>query len=225
MRRGRSSIFINAFLDLPQHVSVSHCHYQGVVVSSESTQAVFIVDVHGLRPVKCGQLSRDVWLHPSTTDHTGRSCNLGCIPRQLTTLDEVATLVTFLDNWPLWMKLHPWLHPSTTDHSGRSNLDYIPRQLITLDEVATLVSSLDTWPHWTGRNPYTSTIKTAWVDSEVTTTPWWWQWFAETCWGKSRNALVKILLLPRRICWLFDNLSCVLHYKQKEKIMFHAWWY
>jgi hypothetical protein len=29
MCRGRSSIFINAFLDLPQHVSASHCHHQG----------------------------------------------------------------------------------------------------------------------------------------------------------------------------------------------------
>jgi hypothetical protein len=25
-----------------------------------------------------------------------------------------------------------------------------------------------------------------WVASEVTMTPWWWQWLAETCWGKSR---------------------------------------
>jgi hypothetical protein len=74
MRRVSSSIFINAFLDLPQHVSASHCHHQGVVVSSEATQAVFIVDVYGLRPVQSGRLSRDVhsWLHPS---------------RQLTNLD------------------------------------------------------------------------------------------------------------------------------------------
>jgi hypothetical protein len=28
--RGSSSIFTNAFLDLPQHVSASHCHHQGV---------------------------------------------------------------------------------------------------------------------------------------------------------------------------------------------------
>jgi hypothetical protein len=68
-----------------------------------------------------------------------------------------------------------------------------------------LVTSLDNWPLWTGRNPYTPTIQTAWVASEVTTTPWWWHWVAETCWGKSRNVLIKILLLPRRICWLFYN--------------------
>jgi hypothetical protein len=34
--------FINAFLDLPQHVSASHCHHQGVVVSSEATPAGYI---------------------------------------------------------------------------------------------------------------------------------------------------------------------------------------
>jgi hypothetical protein len=60
MRRGSSSNFINAFLDLPRHVSVSHCHHQGVVLSSEAIQAVCIVDVYGLRPVQSGQLSRDV---------------------------------------------------------------------------------------------------------------------------------------------------------------------
>jgi hypothetical protein len=74
MRRGSSSIFINAFLDLPQHVSVSHCHRQGVVVTSEAIQAVCIVDVYGLRPVQ-SELSRGVtrsvhaWLHPSTPDN------------------------------------------------------------------------------------------------------------------------------------------------------------
>jgi hypothetical protein len=47
MRRGSSTIFINEFLDLPQHVSSSHCHHQGVVGSSEATQAVCIVDVYG----------------------------------------------------------------------------------------------------------------------------------------------------------------------------------
>jgi hypothetical protein len=31
---------INEFLDLPQHVSASHCHHHGVVVTSEATQAV-----------------------------------------------------------------------------------------------------------------------------------------------------------------------------------------
>jgi hypothetical protein len=79
MHRGSSSTFINAFLDLPQHVSASHCHHQGVVVSSEATQAVCIVDVYGLWPVQSDQLLRDVtkcahvWLHPSTTDHSGRA--------------------------------------------------------------------------------------------------------------------------------------------------------
>jgi hypothetical protein len=52
--------FKNVFIDLPQHVSASHCHHQGVVVSSEATQAVYIVDVYGLRPVQSGQLAWDV---------------------------------------------------------------------------------------------------------------------------------------------------------------------
>jgi hypothetical protein len=51
MHPGSSSIFINAFLDLPQHVSASHCRHQRAVVSSEATQAVWIVDVYGLRAV------------------------------------------------------------------------------------------------------------------------------------------------------------------------------
>jgi hypothetical protein len=62
MRRG-SSIFINAFLDLPQHVLASNCNHQGFVVFSEATQAVHIVDVYGLWPVQSGQLSRDVIKH------------------------------------------------------------------------------------------------------------------------------------------------------------------
>jgi hypothetical protein len=45
LRRGSRMICVNAFLDLPQHVSASHCHYDGAVVSSEATQAVCIVDV------------------------------------------------------------------------------------------------------------------------------------------------------------------------------------
>jgi hypothetical protein len=45
MRRGSSSIFINAFLDLPQHASARHCHHPGVMVSSEATQVICIVDV------------------------------------------------------------------------------------------------------------------------------------------------------------------------------------
>jgi hypothetical protein len=50
MHRGSSSTFVNAFLDLPQHVLASHCHHQGVMVSSEATQAVCTVDAYGLRP-------------------------------------------------------------------------------------------------------------------------------------------------------------------------------
>jgi hypothetical protein len=53
---------INAFLDLPQHVSASRCHHQEAVVSSEATQAVCIVDVHGLRPVQSGQFSRNGYI-------------------------------------------------------------------------------------------------------------------------------------------------------------------
>jgi hypothetical protein len=48
------------FWNLPQHVSASHWHHQGVVVSSEATQAVSIVDVYGLWQVQSVQLWRDV---------------------------------------------------------------------------------------------------------------------------------------------------------------------
>jgi hypothetical protein len=74
------------FWILPQHVSASHCHHKGVVVSSESTQAVCIVDVYGLRPVQSGQLLRDVTKH----DCFNQACTvrLGYIPTQLTTVDE-----------------------------------------------------------------------------------------------------------------------------------------
>jgi hypothetical protein len=58
MRPESSSVFINAFLDLPQHVSASHCHHQWIVVSSEATQAVCIVDVYGLRSIQSCQLSQ-----------------------------------------------------------------------------------------------------------------------------------------------------------------------
>jgi hypothetical protein len=30
-------------LDLPQHVSTSHCHHQGVVVTSEASQAISVL--------------------------------------------------------------------------------------------------------------------------------------------------------------------------------------
>jgi dissimilatory sulfite reductase (desulfoviridin) alpha/beta subunit len=78
MRRGNSSIFINAFLDLPQCVSENHCQHQVVVVYSVASQAVSIVDVYELRPVQSGQMSRDItkcvaWLHCSITDQSGRA--------------------------------------------------------------------------------------------------------------------------------------------------------
>jgi hypothetical protein len=38
MQRGGSTIFIDAFQILPQHVSASRCHHQGVVVTLEATQ-------------------------------------------------------------------------------------------------------------------------------------------------------------------------------------------
>jgi hypothetical protein len=66
MRRGSSRIYYG-ILDLPQHVSASHCHHQGVVVTSEAAQAICIVDVYGLRSVQCGQLSRDVTKSVTTT--------------------------------------------------------------------------------------------------------------------------------------------------------------
>jgi hypothetical protein len=46
------------FWILPR-VLASHCHHQGVVVSSEATPAVCIVAVYGLRSVQSDQLSRD----------------------------------------------------------------------------------------------------------------------------------------------------------------------
>jgi hypothetical protein len=64
------------FWILPQHVSASHCHHQGVVVSLTATQAVCIVDVCGLRPtgvVICrGDVTKRVhaWLHPYTCTST-----------------------------------------------------------------------------------------------------------------------------------------------------------
>jgi hypothetical protein len=35
MRRGSSGILLMHFYIMPQHVSARHCHYQGIVVSSE----------------------------------------------------------------------------------------------------------------------------------------------------------------------------------------------
>jgi hypothetical protein len=42
MHRGSSSIYW-CILDLPQHVSASHCHHQGVIVTSEATQAISVL--------------------------------------------------------------------------------------------------------------------------------------------------------------------------------------
>jgi hypothetical protein len=47
------------FWILLKHISARHCHYQGVVVSSEATQAVSIVDGYDLRPVQSSQMPRD----------------------------------------------------------------------------------------------------------------------------------------------------------------------
>jgi hypothetical protein len=41
MRRGSSRIYY-CILDLPQRVSASHCLHQGVVVTSEATQAISV---------------------------------------------------------------------------------------------------------------------------------------------------------------------------------------
>jgi hypothetical protein len=57
MRRGSSRIYW-CNLDLPQHVSASHCHHQGVVVIKEATQVISVFWVY---------MDYD----PSTTDHTG----------------------------------------------------------------------------------------------------------------------------------------------------------
>jgi hypothetical protein len=56
---------ISAFLDLTRRVSASRCHHQGVVVPSEATLAVCIVDVYGLWLVQC-----TVGSVPERTVHT-----------------------------------------------------------------------------------------------------------------------------------------------------------
>jgi hypothetical protein len=42
MRLGGNRIY-ECILDLPQHVSASHCRHQGVVVTSEATQAISVM--------------------------------------------------------------------------------------------------------------------------------------------------------------------------------------
>jgi hypothetical protein len=41
-----------------------------------------------------------------------------------------------------------------------------------------------------------------------TTIPWWWQWIAETCWGKIWN--VPTIQLLRLICWLLHNETTIM---------------
>jgi hypothetical protein len=86
MRRGCCSILITAFLDLPQHVSASH--YQGVVVTSEATQAVCILDVYGLRPAQSGYLSRDVTKHVQWVRFLTHRRNPTHCTRLVTSLDN-----------------------------------------------------------------------------------------------------------------------------------------
>jgi hypothetical protein len=88
--------------------------------------------------------------------------------------------------------MHFWIYPNMLQQViAIIRGPWFPQKLLKL---SVLWMCMDCGPSrqlWMGRNPYTSTIQTAWVVSEKTTTPWWWQWPAETCWGKSRNALIK----------------------------------
>jgi hypothetical protein len=76
MRRGSSNVFINAFRDLPQHVSASHCHHQGVVVSSEATQAVCIGGCIWIT-------ARREW---SVVERCNEVCTVGSVPQELNPL-------------------------------------------------------------------------------------------------------------------------------------------
>jgi hypothetical protein len=82
MHRGSCRVYY-CILDLPQHVSASYCHHQGVVVTSDATQAICVVGVYGLRFVQCGQL---------TTDRTG--INLECINKSNYFLDAFVRYFT-----------------------------------------------------------------------------------------------------------------------------------
>jgi hypothetical protein len=106
-------------LDLPQHVSASHCYHQGVVVTSEATQAISVL-----------------WMYMDYDQSRLVSCRGMYISRQLTTLDGPQSI---------------YIH----------NTDI------------------------------------AWVTSEVPTTPWWRQWLAETCWGKSLSIGATSQSAPR----------------------------
>jgi hypothetical protein len=109
--------------------------------------------------------------------------------------------VKYIQTWlgQVRSKKSTWITCSRTAETWRTNCakeeaPYNPEirlARIMFTRTSARQPSLNNWPLWTGRNPYTSTIQTAWVASEETTTPWWWQWLAETCWGKSTNALTK----------------------------------
>jgi hypothetical protein len=124
-------------LYLPQHVSASHCHHQGVVVTSEATQAISvlwmymdydpssvvsnicIVDVYGLRSVQCGQ----------------QYLYCGCM---------------WITIRPVWSAISVlWMH-----------MDYDPSSVVSnicIVDVCGLRSVQ--CGHWTDRNPYKSTIQ------------------------------------------------------------------
>jgi hypothetical protein len=70
MRRGGGSRIYQYILHLAQHASASHCRHQWVVVTSEATEAVCIVDVRVYGPSVYSALY-----------------TLAYVPRQLTTLD------------------------------------------------------------------------------------------------------------------------------------------
>jgi hypothetical protein len=67
MRRVSSSIFINAFLDLPQHVSANRCHHKGVSLFSQ-------------KPLK-----QTVWwmymdYGPSVVEECNQACTMSSVP-------------------------------------------------------------------------------------------------------------------------------------------------
>jgi hypothetical protein len=71
------------------------------------------------------------------------------------------------------------------------------------------------WPHRTGHNPHMPiTQNTAWVAYRALTTPWGWQPYATTCWGRIWNILIKNPLLP----WAFVG-----HFTNKKDTGFLAW--
>jgi hypothetical protein len=71
---GSRIYWCTSILDLPQHVSASHYHNHGGVVTSEATQAISVLwmymDYNSSGVASCGRM----WprSHLSTSDHTGR---------------------------------------------------------------------------------------------------------------------------------------------------------